>query len=773
MSTSLEELKDKARASVEAYRLAQEAKKVTMNFIDIRKALVDTNSDIPSSLIKNTSQLLVDSLQSPIETEEDKLIRQFFESEGLEQNAEQTAYIKLCLQGKNCILIGAAGTGKTTVQGIAAHIMMHSGKLSPISAGHSTKYLVEGLPGVAIVSFTNRAVNNIRYKMPKDLQPHCVTIHKLLEFAPVWYEVEDPDNPGEYYKSMRFEPQRNKFNPLPSSLRRIVIEESSMVETGLFAQLLDACPHDVQIILLGDLNQLPPVFGSAILGFKMLEWPIVELTKIFRQAAKSPIISFAWDIKNGVTLDPMKAVDPTNPKRYIIPSFVAKNVEDKLHIRQWQKKLSDTEALFTAVSFFNKLHDAKEYDPDEDIILIPFNKAFGSIELNNGISQHLGEKRGAIVHEVIAGFKKYYLAVGDKVMYQKEDAYIEDIVANAEYLGKPYQKASKTLDRWGQQQVAADAGYADTLSTSDDMDKFLETAVSNLENEDRSTVASHTVVLRRCADNVELELDAAGEINNIIGGYAITIHKAQGSEWRKVFCVFHHTHATMLQRELLYTAVTRARESLYILCEPNTFERGVLSQKIKGTTLAEKAEYFKGKQDEMQQRLEAQDDTLSISPIKIKVADLVDAKTREITQLRLDAAWLQAEQKFGKTVGLKPALDFNLYRKNCLGLANYVTRMIKLNPVYLMAGDENLTNDILGDTIVHEVCHFLSWRLYKQRGHGYYWQQCMIKMGVKPERLYPDPVPPYLATKVELVNKKFEELRGQRDITPNEEGEEE
>lgn len=748
---TIEELKAAAKAAIEAHRLREEAKKVKMQMVEVPKSTE------------------IVSVDATVETEEDKLIRDFFASEGLEENPEQATYIKLCLKGENCILIGAAGTGKTTVQGIAAHILMHSGRIKPMR--ESTKYLVEGAPGVAIVSFTNRAVNNIRYKMPMDLQKHCVTIHKLLEFQPIWYEVEDPDNPGEYRKSMRFEPSRNKFNPLPSSLSRIVIEESSMVETGLYAQLLDACPHQPQIILLGDLNQLPPVFGSAILGYKMLEWPIVELTKIFRQAAESPIISFAWDIKNGIVLDSTVIIDPENSKRKIVPSFVAKAVPDKLFIRQWQKKLSDTEALFTAVKFFSNLFDAKEYDPDEDIILIPFNKAFGSIELNNGISQYLGEKRGAVVHEVIAGFKKYYLAIGDKVMYQKEDAYIEDIVANAEYLGKHYQKASKTLDRWGQQQVVADIGYADTLSSSDDMDKFLEAAVSNLENEDRTTVASHTIVLRRLADNVELELDAAGEINNIIGGYAITIHKAQGSEWRKVFCVFHHTHATMLQRELLYTAVTRARESLYILCEPNTFERGVLSQKIKGTTLAEKAEWFKGKQDEMQERLEKEDDTLSIAPLKVKVADLVDEKTKEIAQLRLESAWIQAETKFGKKVGIRPVLDYNLYRKSAIGLAHYVKGMIRLNPVYLMGGSEDLVNHMLDDTIVHEICHFVAYRVFKERGHGYYWKECMHRMGVPAFRICPEAVPEYIKAKVELVDKKFEELRGQRDITPKEEGE--
>lgn len=746
--TRFEELKARAKEAIDRYNAEQEAKKVKL---DIQK-------------VESSTEAV--RVESPVDTrsEEDKLIHQFFESEQKEYNDEQAAYIRLCLKGENCILIGAAGTGKTTVQGITAHILLQAGKLSPMR--ESTKYLVEGLPGVAIVSFTNKAVNNIRYKMPADIQKHCVTIHKLLEFAPIWYEIEDPEHPGQYKNSMRFEPTKNRYNPLPSSLKLIVIEESSMVSTELYAMLLDALPHDPQIVLLGDINQLPPVYGSAILGFKMLEWPIVELTKIFRQAAESPIISFAWDIKNGVTLSSDYV---TENKRRVVPAFEAKNVPNKLTIRPWQKKLGDTEALFTAHAFFNKLHDLKEYDPDEDIILIPFNKAFGSIELNNGIAQHLGDKRGAIVHEVIAGYRKHYLAVGDKIMYQKEDAYITDIVPNAEYLGKPYQKPSKTLDRWGQQQVATDRVFAD--SNADDMDKFLEAAVNALDKEDRTTVASHTIIIRRPADGVELELDAAGEVNNIIGGYAITVHKAQGSEWRKVFCVFHHSHAVMLNREILYTAVTRARESLFVICEPNTFERGVLTQRIKGTTLAEKAEYFKGKQEEMEQNLAEKDEALSIAPIKIKLADLVDAKTKEIAQLKLDAVWMQAEQKFGKKMGIKPNLNFDLYRKSAIGLANYTKNMIKLNPVYLASGNEDLYNHILDDTIIHEVCHFAAYRCFKERGHGYYWKECMHRMGVPANRICPLPVPPYIQTKVDLVNQKFEELRGARDVTPPEEGE--
>ena len=79
--------------------------------------------------------------------------------------------------------------------------------------------------------------------------------------------------------------------------------------------------------------------------------------------------------------------------------------------------------------------------------------------------------------------------------------------------------------------------------------------------------------------------------------YSLTVHKSQGSEWKKVYCIFHQSHNTMIQRELLYTAVTRAREELYVICEPDTFEKGINGQRIKGNTLAEKYEYFKGKLD--------------------------------------------------------------------------------------------------------------------------------------------------------------------------------
>ena len=108
------------------------------------------------------------------------------------------------------------------------------------------------------------------------------TIHKLLEFAPIWFDIEDPENPGEFKKTMRFVPQRTRYNPLPYSLEKIVIEESSMVDTSLFRLLMDACPHKPQIILLGDIHQLPPFEGESILGYALCDWQLIELKRIYR-----------------------------------------------------------------------------------------------------------------------------------------------------------------------------------------------------------------------------------------------------------------------------------------------------------------------------------------------------------------------------------------------------------------------------------------------------------------------------------------------------------
>lgn len=493
-------------------------------------------------------------------------------------NSKQTEFVQIAGSGASSVLIGAAGTGKTTSQKAVVSNLIQSGRAGILQAdGH--KHLKDGSPGIIVCAYTRRAVANIRRNMPLDLQSNCITIHKLLEYQPVYYEVID-DLTGESKTKMQFEATRTLDNPLPSSVRIIIFEESSMIGTDLHQEVLNACPHPVQFIYLGDIQQLPPVFGPAILGFKLLELPVIELTEVYRQALESPIISLAHRILSGNPLPITEARELTKP--------------GALTIHPWKKKISPEDALNTAGMFFTSAFDHSLYDPEEDIILIPFNKSFGTDELNKKIANYLSKKRGSDTYEVISGFNKHYFSPGDKVLYEKEDAIILRIEPTVGYVGATPQPHSPTLDYWGYDPVK----HSPSTSLSDDQVDFILTQVAS-SSEDRVHQASHTLVLQMRDSDVEIKIDKASEINSLLLGYALTVHKSQGSEWRKVFFVLHQSHSTMVQRELLYTAVTRAREELYIICENDSFEKGIISQKVKGNTLEEKAAYFRGRTERL------------------------------------------------------------------------------------------------------------------------------------------------------------------------------
>lgn len=498
-------------------------------------------------------------------------------------NTQQQAFIDLATTGQSCVLIGAAGTGKTTCMKGTVTALIQSGRAGTIeSDGH--KHLIHGTPGIVIVAYTRRAVNNIRRNMPEDMQGNCITIHKLLEYAPVSFTITDPET-GEEKNKFQFLPSRNTINPLPPSIHTIIFEESSMIGTPLYQEVMEACPHNPQQIFLGDICQLPPVFGPAILGFKLSTLPVVELTEVYRQALESPIIRLAHRILSG------KPIEATE--------FAEWKTPDQLTLHPWKKALHADIALLTLAKFFEQAIKNNVYDPEEDIILIPFNKSCGTDELNKHIANFIARTRKAVTHEIIAGFNKHYFSVGDKCMFEKEDCIIQSIKPNIEYSGATYKTASSLLDYWGHIQIPSDPSMQQPLTDdqpqSDDDIDFLLAQAAAVGDEDRVRAASHVITLLKLDSGTEVTVDTSADINNLSLGYALTVHKSQGSEWRKVFCCFHQSHATMIQRELLYTAITRAREELYVICEPDTFVKGINNQRIKGNTLAEKAEYFKGK----------------------------------------------------------------------------------------------------------------------------------------------------------------------------------
>jgi len=501
-------------------------------------------------------------------------------------NKAQQEFMNLAGTGVSSILIGAAGTGKTTcMRGAITTLIQKNIAGVLVSDGH--KYLPSNTPGIVCVSFTRRAVANLRRAMPDDMKANCMTIHALLEYEPVYYDIIDEET-GKETSTMRFEPTRSIHRPLPNSIRTVVIDESSMVSVELYNQLASALPANTQFIFLGDIQQLPPVFGAAILGYKMLELPVVELTEVYRQALESPIIRLAHRILSG---NPIPKAQYTEWK-----------VEGQLTLHPWKKKIAPDMACITIAKFLTVAIDAGAYNPDEDMVLIPFNKACGTIELNKHIAQHMARKRNSVVWEVVAGFNKHYFSIGDRVLFDKEDAIITAIKSNGSYSGGKAQPESLTLDYWG----FDDGSSADSTSkhlafesTGDEDIDFLlaqTVALGGSDDKDRVRQASHKITVKLLETGREIELDTAADINGLLLSYALTIHKSQGSEFRKVFLMLHSSHNTMLQRELLYTAVTRAREELYVICEDDTFTKGILSQRIKGNTLSEKAEFFKGKQ---------------------------------------------------------------------------------------------------------------------------------------------------------------------------------
>lgn len=492
-------------------------------------------------------------------------------------NKEQMEFVNLVSSGQSCVLIGAAGTGKTTCTNAGVQQLLKTGQIPPIpQEGNNHKHLLSGAPGIAICAFTRRATNNIRANQAEDIKPCCITIHKLLQYEPVIVETYD-EATGVTKTSKIFEPFYNADNPLPTWIKTIIIEEASMVGLELWNALIAAIQHPVQFIFLGDLNQLPPVFGPAILGFKLNELPVIELTQVYRQALDSPIISLAHRVLSGNAIE-LREVEEDWGKR------------PNLRIVPWKKKISPENATKILADLILKCINEDQYDPETDGILIPFNKSCGTDELNKYIANAIAKKEGKPVYEIIHKWRRSYFSIGDKCLYEKEDAIILDIQKNPSFSGAIQPRdPSVTMDYWGNDST-------DSVKV-DDVDALLSSVgVGGGEDDESKQAASHVIKLHLLDSDRVVELDSAGQINSLILGFAITVHKAQGSEWKKVFFFLHNSHATMLQRELLYTAITRAKEELIIVCEPDSFIKGVERARIKGTTLAEKAEYFKGKQ---------------------------------------------------------------------------------------------------------------------------------------------------------------------------------
>lgn len=495
-------------------------------------------------------------------------------------NKEQLLAKELAFAGKSFCLVGAAGTGKTTAQREIAASLLSQNKLSThLFRIQGTPTRVEA-PSIAFVAYTRIAAGNLKRAIHKNpqleevLTHNVTTIHNLLEYSPEFYWDYEAEK-----EKMRFVPKRTANNPL--DITHLIIEESSMVGLKLWNELYEAMRPGTQIIFIGDINQLPPVMDKSILNYALVQLPVVELTHVYRQAEDSFILENAHKILRG-------EYPLTEGKDFkIMRNGTVQHTQARL-----ARMIGEAFPKFYAQEL---LAEGSGYDPLQDIILSPFNKQdLGTDNLNKWIAQFQGTSRNATVFEVKAGISTLYLAVGDKVMYNKQVGEIAQISRNMEYHGKECKHPSPNLTRFGTYTASTEeyddeeelvlAGYENI-----DLDKMMD----ENQKDDLLRSSSHIVTLSM-ETGVDITLSAVGDFAPSIFslGYALTVHKAQGCEWRKVFIVLHKDHSVMAFRELLYTAVTRSREQCILITKDFMIEKAIKNPRIKGNSVEEKIEYF-------------------------------------------------------------------------------------------------------------------------------------------------------------------------------------
>ncbi|MBK8157141.1 MAG: AAA family ATPase [Streptococcus sp.] len=405
-------------------------------------------------------------------------------------NDKQQLAKELAFAGKTFCLTGAAGTGKTTAQREIARSLLEQNKLGfhdfRIQGSGGERW--EG-PSVAFVAYTRIASGNLKKAIHKDQKladiflHNVTTIHNLLEYEPEFYWNYEQNK-----ESMRFVPRRTAANPL--DLTHLIIEEASQLDLDLWSKLFSALRKNTQIIFLGDINQLQPVFGASILNYALTQIPVVELTEVYRQKEGSLILDNAHNILSGKKL---------------------KEGEEFKIVRGGDKQFSQEKLSTSLALTLNKWFEIGEYDPEQDIILSPFNKqALGTDNMNKWISQYLGQRRDAIVYHVIAGITQLYLAVGDKIFYNKRVGVIKTINKNGEYQGKAPQIPSKDLNRFG---TYIHNGKG---SEEDEAEDFHLAGYENLDLEKMAEENSKEELVRQASHIVTLSMEDDEELEKAI-----------------------------------------------------------------------------------------------------------------------------------------------------------------------------------------------------------------------------------------------------------------
>ena len=373
---------------------------------------------------------------------------------GMTYDEVQMQAILTAAQSKILILTGGPGTGKTTTT------------LGIIRAFQSAG------ANILLAAPTGRAAK----RMSEATGMEAKTVHRLLEYKP----------PEGY--------QRNEEAPLEGDV--LIVDECSMIDIMLMYGLLKAVPDTMTLVFVGDIDQLPSVGAGNVLR-DMIEsgaFPVVRLTRIFRQAQTSRIIMNAHRINKG------QMPDVSNGRNTDF-FFVSRDTPE-----------AAAEEIVQLVR--TKLPRYYRIRPSEIQVLTPMQRGIvGAGNLNQLLQSAVNPADGG--SQGFAGLRR------GGVEYRAQD------------------KVMQIRNNYDKEVFNGDIG-----------------TVTSVNYYDRELTVTF--------DGREVVYDAT-ELDELVLAYATTIHKAQGSEYPVVVMPVLMTHYVMLQRNLIYTGITRAKKGLILV----------------------------------------------------------------------------------------------------------------------------------------------------------------------------------------------------------------
>lgn len=316
----------------------------------------------------------------------------------------------------------------------------------------------------------------------------------------------------------------NQDNKLPYHI--YILDEISMVDAKLFYYLLRAIPDGAKLICLGDDGQLEAI-GCGNVAYDMIhspEIPTVRLTKIHRQAAKSAIITQSIDVRNG--------------KQIVGKDWAGIEVRGELQDLELCCYSDASNTFYKIMEYFSKIKVEKNFDIMETQIIVPV-KTRGdacTYKINNTVQELYNPiSRNKKEVNCFSDGKPYIIREGDKVINIKNNYKLDTPIYNG------------------------NIGVVKEIKYSEELDSQV------------------MIIDFKGIGRVEIPEEYW---NSIELGYAMTIHKNQGSESNNVIFGLDFSSYSLLTRELIYTGITRAKKRCYLICQTGALRYGTAQQSV-------------------------------------------------------------------------------------------------------------------------------------------------------------------------------------------------